>query len=213
MRFKVNKAPLAGLLLAASLTATVPATAAQHGWRGVRVVAADGFQETPAAVLTEGRAQLALRDRGRLGIEFLLRYRELEGDITQSVGAHLHFGRTGSSGGIVAFLCGTDLVAGPPGTPECTDDGQGNGTIRGVIGHADVLAVEDQGFPAGDLGALRRAIRAGAVYLNIHTDAFPSGEVRGTSLHSGSEGADRHTDRAPAGRPAHTPGRAVRCVE
>jgi hypothetical protein len=39
--------------------------------------------------------------------------------------------------------------------------------------------VAPQGFAVGDLAALERAIRNGVTYANIHTPAFPTGEVRG----------------------------------
>jgi hypothetical protein len=37
----------------------------------------------------------------------------------------------------------------------------------------------DQGLAAGDFAGLVRAIRSGATYVNVHTDARPAGEIRG----------------------------------
>ena len=36
-----------------------------------------------------------------------------------------------------------------------------------------------QGIAAGEFAELVRAMRAGATYVNIHTTAFPGGEIRG----------------------------------
>jgi len=47
------------------------------------------------------------------------------------------------------------------------------------ISDSEILALDAQGFPGNDLDALRKIIRTGSVYLNVHTDAFPAGEVRG----------------------------------
>jgi hypothetical protein len=48
-----------------------------------------------------------------------------------------------------------------------------------VIDATKVLALVNQGFPAGDLEALLAALRAGAIYVNVHTAAFTAGEIRG----------------------------------
>ncbi len=161
---------VAAALLAGSASAT-------GGKRNFNVYA-DGFQEVPAAIFTTGSATLRLRDRGNR-FEYRFRFRNLIGNIENSVGAHIHFGRPGINGGILAFVCGTNALTGPAQTPVCVSDGQGNGEIRGVISAEDILAVDEQGFPANDLNAFRSAVRARAVYLNVHTDAFPAGEIRG----------------------------------
>jgi hypothetical protein len=43
------------------------------------------------------------------------------------------------------------------------------------------LATPGQGFPGGEPGfdALLEALRNDAIYGNVHTDKFPSGEIRG----------------------------------
>ena len=141
-------------------------------------VDADGFQEVPAAIFTTGLASLSLRDRGDR-FEYTFSFKGLTGNIENSVGAHIHFGRPGVNGGIIAFICGTSTSTGPAETPACISDGQGNGLVVGTIRAEDILEVSDQGFPANDLDAFREAVQARATYLNVHTDTFPSGEIRG----------------------------------
>lgn len=139
---------------------------------------ADGFQEVPQALFTPGEARVRFRVREDQ-IVYRFRFRRLVGDIENSVGAHIHFGRPGINGGILAFICGTDALPGPAGTPACISNGDGSGFIEGVITAESILGIAGQGFPGGDLHAFIDVLNAGAAYLNVHTDAFPSGEVRG----------------------------------
>jgi hypothetical protein len=81
--------------------------------------------------------------------------------------AHVHVGQVGVSGGISFFLCGGG------GKPACTSG------MTGTIVPGDALAIAGQGFSAGDLDAVIAAMRAGVTYANMHTTAFPNGEIRG----------------------------------
>ena len=80
------------------------------------------------------------------------------------------------------WLCqSTDFpapVSVPASTPTCPSP---SGTVNGTITPAKVLALTAQGFPAGEDGfdALLDALRNGAIYGNVHTDRFGSGEIRG----------------------------------
>jgi hypothetical protein len=42
-----------------------------------------------------------------------------------------------------------------------------------------VAGAATQGIDAGEFGELRRAIRNGLTYVNIHSETYPSGEARG----------------------------------
>jgi CHRD domain len=102
-------------------------------------------------------------------------------DVTQ---AHLHIANPGNNGGIVAFLCSN--VGTPPGATarECPDS---PGEVTGDIVAADVLAVSEGAPPveiiaAGDLEGLRRLIEQSSVYVNVHSDDHPGGEIRGQML-------------------------------
>jgi hypothetical protein len=103
-------------------------------------------------------------------------------DVTQ---AHLHIANPGNNGAIVVFLC-SNLGNTPPGATvrECPDS---PGEVTGDIVAADVLAVSE-GVPpveiiaAGDLEGLRRLIEQSSVYVNVHSDDHPTGEIRGQML-------------------------------
>jgi hypothetical protein len=155
----------AWILTAASLVPLLPAANANP------IV---GFQahlhaagEVPA-VLSHGggtfHAQLALAANL---LTYRLHYFGLTGNVTE---IDLHLGQAGANGGVLVVLCtrGVQPCPGPPGT------------ISGQIQASDVTnGAAGQGVTAGDLGALQEALNAGLVYVNIHTDRFPAGEVRG----------------------------------
>jgi hypothetical protein len=105
------------------------------------------------------------------GIHYVLTYTGLTSGVTQ---AHIHFGQRSVSGGISAFLCTN--IGGPPGTPECPSP---SGTVTGTITTAQVIGPTAQGIAPGELAELVRAIRAGRAYANVHSTAFPGGEIRG----------------------------------
>jgi hypothetical protein len=105
-----------------------------------------------------------------------LTYRLSFSGITPAV-AHVHVGQAGVNGGVAFFLCGGG------GKPACTSG------MTGTVVPADVMAISGQGFSAGDLNAVIAAMRAGVTYANMHTAAFPNGEIRG-QLESGHGGDD-----------------------
>jgi hypothetical protein len=150
----------AGLLLA-----FCDGAAAQQLQRAERLL---GGNESPP-VVTDATGNF----RARLfpeRIEFRLRYRELEGDVTQ---AHLHVGNPGTNGGIVAFLCAVPDI--DPTQRDCP----ASGLVEGEIVADDVLADGNGVLGDGDLEGLERLIRQGAVYANVHSELHTSGEVRG----------------------------------
>jgi CHRD domain len=107
-------------------------------------------------------------------LHYTLSYSDLESDVTQ---AHIHFGHRSTNGGISAWLCGTDALPGPDGTPPCP--GARSGTISDTIVAADVIGPGGQGIAAGEFDELVAALRAGKAYANVHTTTFGGGEVRG----------------------------------
>lgn len=128
----------------------------------------DGYQETPALSTTgEGEFQAKINET-ETEIAFKLDYRDLEGP---AAAAHIHLGRPGVTGGIIAFLCG-----GGDGKPACPVT---EGTVTGTIVAADVIGPELQGIAPGEIDALIAAMLAGATYVNVHTPKYPSGEIRG----------------------------------
>lgn len=129
----------------------------------------EGFQEVPS-ISTGAQGDFVARI-GQGTIEYTLSYGGLEGNVLQ---AHIHFGQAGVNGGVSAFLCTN--VGGPPGTPPCPAS---PAVVTGTIVAADVIGPGSQGISAGEIDELLDAIDAGATYVNVHTDLFPTGEIRG----------------------------------
>ena len=100
------------------------------------------------------------------------------GTVTQ---AHIHFGKSRDSGGILVFFC-TNIVPsnGPAGTPKCPANGL---TLTGTWTPASVVAITGQNVAAGNFKALVDALLSNTAYANVHTTAFTAGEIRG-QIHS-----------------------------
>ena len=129
----------------------------------------NSYEETPSTLNSPGTGVfLGLIDNDETAINYQLFYSDLQGATV--LFAHIHFGKPGESGGVVAFLCGGG------GKPACEAPGS---LMTGVILPANVQALAGQNLAAGDMAAFVRAIRNGFTYVNVHTNAFPSGELRG----------------------------------
>ena len=137
-----------------------------------------GYNEVPA-VSTGATGQFNARiSNDESHIDWELSYADLEGAVQQ---AHLHIGNVGVNGGISVFLC-TNLGNGPAGTQPCPPS---PATISGTIVAADVspnipatAAARTQGLNTGEIDELIRAIRAGAIYANVHSTMWTGGEIR-----------------------------------
>jgi hypothetical protein len=130
------------------------------------------FNETPVALSTTGTASLRLQiDDQAQEINWRLSYADLSATVTQ---AHVHFGNTQQTGGVSFFFC-SNLGNGPAGTQACP---AAPATISGTIKAADIVGPVAQGIPAAGFANIVKAIRAGFTYANIHTTAFPAGEIR-----------------------------------
>ncbi|MFC4873334.1 CHRD domain-containing protein [Negadavirga shengliensis] len=78
--------------------------------------------------------------------------------------AHIHIAKVGVSGPIVVDLR-LDRVDGP---------------VNGVYAKGEITDANLRGMmTGGDLKSLREAIRTGNAYVNVHTDDYPPGEIRG----------------------------------
>jgi len=139
----------------------------------------NGFAELGAlnaetgAILTNGIGKLTLDvDPNNQIASYSLTYSGLTSNVLQ---AHLHFAKVHVPGGIYAFLC-TNLGNGPAGTPACPNP---SGTVTGTITPASILAVPGQNIAAGDFSALLRALSSNTTYVNVHTNNFKAGEIRG----------------------------------
>lgn len=116
---------------------------------------------------------------GRIDVEFGDAYAQLHVNLSIQnlanafAAAHFHCGRPGENGPIVFGLVNPGNLA---------FDGT---TIRGTLKNADYTGedcVELIGRPVNNLVSLAFAMRDGLIYANVHTDAFPAGEIRGQML-------------------------------
>ncbi len=140
-----------------------------------------GFAEaTPTESDADGTAQVRLREHGGSAA-----YRVRAEDLVDFLAAHIHLAPAGVAGPVVA-----SLYPAPPGSSDPSesparhpgDDGDdGNDGedgdelhLRGLITGADLV-----GPLAGDFPGFVKALRRGELYVNVHTVAFPDGEIRG----------------------------------
>lgn len=131
-----------------------------------------GFEEVPP-ISTSGTGEFH-GEIGENSLEFELTYSDLESTVQQ---AHIHFGQPRVNGGISVFLC-TNLPNAPTADiPACPQNFPA--TVTGVIGPEDVIGPEEQGIEPGAFEELVEAIESGVTYVNVHTERFPAGEIRG----------------------------------
>ena len=138
-----------------------------------------GYNETPSVSTLAAGTFRAVIDNDAGTISYTLSYDGI-GAVTQS---HLHLGQHHTAGGIVVFLC-TNLGNAPPSTVVQPCPTVQPAQISGVITAANVTGPTGTGIPSqqiapGEFAELVAAIRAGAVYVNIHSTPSPAGEIRG----------------------------------
>ena len=143
-----------------------------------RLTAAQEVADNP--VTSDGVARAVVRfDEGFTEVRIRLRFFGLDGNVG---GLHFHCNVAGANGPI-----GLGVVS--PGPLTVT----GN-QINGTLTNADFPptdACEDViGFPVNNVASLAAAIDRGLVYLNLHTDAWPAGEVRGQLFDLDQDGDD-----------------------
>ena len=165
---RVVLAGAAGLSLVALSAATAVSGDDDHEFRAKLI----GYQEVPS-VSTPARGWFKA-DVHDDEITFTLNYGGLSAPVQQ---AHIHFGQAGVNGGISVFLC-TNLgnaPAGVPTPPPCPQSGELTGTLTA----ASVGGPDAQGIAPGEMTELLRAVKAGVGYVNVHSEKFPGGEIRG----------------------------------
>lgn len=124
-----------------------------------------GDAETPpVATDATGSAHVMISDDGS-SISFEVTFDDLSGDGTATM-AHIHYGPDQSAPGPVMIWL-TEV-----GVP----DGSFASPISGTATEAQFMAVD--GGPQNFAEAVQ-AIRDGDTYVNIHTAAYPGGEIRG----------------------------------
>ncbi len=135
-----------------------------------------GVNEVPS-INTEATGSVTLKLNSD-NIQFELRYENLEGG--NPLFAHIHVGERHTNGGVSVFFCGGG------GKPACP--ASRSGTVTGTITNGDVVGpATAQGVTT--LDDLKRMIRLGATYSNVHTPTFGSGEIRGQNkANNGNDG-------------------------
>jgi hypothetical protein len=164
----MRKRRLFGLLIFAIPVVFAAATVAVAGDDGDNRFRArlSGYEEVPA-ISSTGTGTLTLQIQGET-IAYTLNYSAIEGGA--ALASHIHFGQRSVNGGVIAFLCGGG------GKPACTTP---SGSFTGTITAADVIGPSGQGIEAGSFAEVVRALRAGFVYVNVHSTRWPGGEIRG----------------------------------
>ena len=150
---------------------TQPVTAADSFGARLR-----GLEEVPPiSTAGQGFFFASLND-AETQLDYTVVYFGTESTVTQS---HIHIGQTSVNGGIVLFFC-TNLTppAAVPVPPACPNGGPSN-TVSGTLTAANVIVQTAQGVAAGEFAEVIRAIRAGFAYANVHSVAYPGGEIRG----------------------------------
>ncbi len=138
-----------------------------------------GYNEVPS-LNSPAHADLSLTV-GNGQLTWTLTYADF---VNQPIVAHVHVGQPGVSGGVSFFFCG-----GPK--PPCPSSASGPVTISGTTTAADIMGPTAQGFAAGDLNSIVKAIEAGFTYANMHTTVFAAGEIRGQLVPAhGHDGGD-----------------------
>ncbi|HKH29979.1 MAG TPA: CHRD domain-containing protein [Gaiellaceae bacterium] len=158
---------ITSFLAVAALAVIATGVAMAHGDNGGTSTKLEGYQETPLTLSTSGRGTFRIRLRSD-GIHYVLKYSDLEAD---ALFAHIHLGQRGTTGGVIAFLCGGGTKPAP-----CPARA---GRVEGVIAAADVVGPTVQGIEVGNLVEAVRALRRGYVYANVHTTKYTGGEIRG----------------------------------
>lgn len=128
-----------------------------------------GAAERPTPVDTNARGN-AIFHLSKDGTE--LSYKLIVANIDNVTQAHIHCGSADVAGPVVAFLFG--FVT-------------GGVTINGVLAEGTITAAsviprpDSPVCPGGvaDFDDLLAKIRSGDAYVNVHTVAFPGGEIRG----------------------------------
>jgi hypothetical protein len=164
---------VASLALLVGISLVAATSAGAHGKKRPEIFRAwlTGYDEAPSTLSSPAHGFLrAIVDEDEQTIQYWLTYDGFVNTVAQS---HFHFGQHHSVGGISVFLC-TNLGNGPVGTQACPQSGQITGTIHPV----DVIGPTGQGIAAGEFAELLAAIRSNAVYVNLHTNVFPGGEIR-----------------------------------
>lgn len=125
----------------------------------------NGDQEVPAAVTNAtGQAIFKLSKDG-----MSMSYKLIVANIEDVRMAHIHLAPAGQNGPVVVWLY-------PSAPPPLPIPGKTNGILAEGVFDASNFAGPLAGSELSDLIDL---MKDGRTYVNVHTDAYPGGEIRG----------------------------------
>ena len=125
----------------------------------------NGYLEVPS-ISTTARGSFFAEVKGST-LRYRLTYSDLGSD---SLFAHIHFARPDVIGGVVGVPVRWRRQAGVPAQRRDGEWRDRCGRRRGT---------GRQGHRPGELAELVRAMRNGATYVNVHSQTYPPGEIRG----------------------------------
>ncbi|MFL1675014.1 CHRD domain-containing protein [Paenibacillus dendritiformis] len=128
--------------------------------RTFRAILSGRNEVPPVRTIASGNASFELSSN-----RTQLRFRLVIRNINRVTQAHIHLGRRGQNGPIVAFLFG----------PSKFGISVRRGVIRGVLTSRDLIGP----LKGKTIRDLIREIERGNAYVNVHTIQFPDGEIRG----------------------------------
>ena len=195
LRLKFLEAGLvgAGVMFAASYGSAEEFSAKLNGFEEL-----GSLNAQTGAVLSKGTGTANLElDEKHDKVFYTLTYADV-GTTLPKIGrvsqAHIHFGKSRDSGGIIVFFCGTTANPGPTGTPLCP--GLHSGTVTGMWTSSSVIGPAAQNISPGNFDGLVAALRSNTAYANIHTTpGYPAGEIRGQVRSEDEEDQDDQHDR------------------
>ncbi len=123
-----------------------------------------GANEVPTPQITNAVGQVTVKITKD---ESKIHYKITVGNIENVTAAHFHFAK----GGVNGF--------GAPVAPLYSNPAQPSGPDDGVLAEGDIMAGDVINAFAGDLVALIDAMRAGNIYVNVHTQQVPGRLIRG----------------------------------
>ena len=98
--------------------------------------------------------------------ESSIHYKLITANIKNVRFSHFHWAPAGENGGVVVTL-------------YVNPNEQPSGPANGELAEGNITAENISGALAGDMPGLISAIRAGNIYVNVHTQQIGSGELRG----------------------------------
>ncbi len=132
-----------------------------------------GDQEVPPVItMGSGMAEFVL-DAAQTSLFYRLDYADTA-TITQ---AHVHVGASGANGAVILFLCQTAAAPAPDTVPTPPTCPATPGVVTGTLTAVDLIPSAGDGIT--NFADAIAALKAENTYVNVHSDMYPTGEIRG----------------------------------